>query len=87
MPFVRDTDYPRVRTYRSVQRYRVHEIKGTITGGPNPFDFDCLEHFTVSDVAAYARDRETAPGRDAFRKQLFSFLRLAVPLEVKTIEE
>jgi hypothetical protein len=85
--FVQEVDYPRVKTYPSVRSYRVHRIRGTAGGEPVPGGFDYVEHFEVTDVDAYQRDREQAPGRDEFRKQLFAFLGTLVRLDVETIEE
>ena len=83
--FVRNADYPRVATFPSVKRYRVHRITGTLTGEAPP-PFDCIEHFEVSDVAAYQVDRERAPGREAFRRELYSYLQVALPLRTEPIE-
>ena len=83
--FVRRADYPRVATYPSVRRYRVHRIKGTLTGEPAPA-YDFVEHFEVESVQAYQADRERAPGREEFRRQLFGYLRIALPLDTEPIE-
>lgn len=83
--FVRDADYPRVAAFSSVKRYRVHRITGTLSGAPPP-PFDFVEHFDVTDVDAYQADRERAPGREAFRRELYSFLQVALPLRTEPIE-
>ncbi len=83
--FVRRVDYPRVSTYPSVLRYRVHRIKGTLSGDAPP-PYDCIEHFQVKDVQSYLVDRERAPGREEFRSQLFGFLQCALPLDTEPIE-
>jgi hypothetical protein len=83
--FVREADYPRVAAFPSVRGYRVHRIEGTLGGEPPP-PYDFVEHFEVESVAAYLADRERAPGREAFRRQLFGFLQLALPLATRLIE-
>jgi hypothetical protein len=83
--FVRRRDYPRVAAFPSVRRYRVHRIKGTLNGEAPPA-FDFVEHFDVTDVAAYQADRAAAPGREAFRRELYSYLRIALPLDTEAIE-
>jgi REDY-like protein HapK len=84
--FVRDVDYPRVKTYPNVTSYRVHRIRAD-AAGQRPVDFDYIEHFEVTSVEAYQRDREEAPGRDEFRRQLFSFLGTVAQIEVETLDE
>ena len=83
--FVRRADYPRVATYPSVHRYRVHRITGTLGGGPPP-PYDFVEHFEVESVSAYLADRERAPGRDEFRRHLFGYLQIALALDTEPIE-
>src|SRR5574341_498055 len=82
--FVRRVDYPRVGTYPSVLGYTVHRIKGTLSGDALP-PYDCIEHFQVKDVPSYLADRERASGKEEFRRQLFSFLHIAIPLDTEPI--
>lgn len=70
--FVRERDYPRARAFPHISAFEVYRLKGTLGGEPLPYDY--AEVVEVSDLEGYQQDREGAPDKTEFRKELHSYI-------------
>lgn len=72
--WVREVDYPKARSLRSIESYTVVRLEGHLRQVDEPLPADYLEVVEVTDLADYRAELDSIPGREEFVAQLRSYI-------------
>jgi hypothetical protein len=65
--WVREVDYPKARSLKSIESYVVNRIDGTLEGGLAPYHY--IERVEVTNLTDYQHELEEGEGMEEFSRQ------------------